>query len=156
MKIRLALAALAMAVVATPAQAQTVLATDPITVVEALRSAGYPAQLGDERGNPKIDTAAGDTSFIVYFLDCTSGRDCRTIQFHSSYDTAAPPLETINRWNRDTRNARAYVLPDGNPALEMDVNLDAPGGMSRRLFLSSLDRFVSLLPQFERLIGWGR
>ena len=156
MKIRLALAALAMAAVAAPAEAQTVRAADPMTVVEALRSAGYPAQIGDEGGNPKIDTIAGSTSFIVYFLDCTNGRDCRSMQFHSSYDTPAPPLETINRWNRDTRYARAYVLPDGNPALEMDLGLDNDSGMSRRLFLAHLGRYVFLLPQFERLIGWGR
>ena len=155
MKIRLALAALAMLVAAAPVQAQTVLATNPMTIVQALQSAGYRAQLGrDERGDPKIDTAAGGTNFIIYFFDCTNGRDCRAVQFHSSYETQAPALETMNRWNRDYRYARAFVTGESHPALEMDVNLDAAGGMSRRLFLDSLDLYVSLLPQFERLIEW--
>ena len=157
MNLRLALAAFAMLVFAGPVQAQSVMATNPISVVQALQSAGYPAALGrDEQGAPKIDTSAGGTSFIVYFFDCTNGRDCRAVQFHSSYESEAPALETINRWNRDYRYTRAFVTADGNPALEFDINLDAAGGMSRRLFLDSLDLYVSLLPQFERLIGWQR
>jgi hypothetical protein len=155
MKFRLALAALATFAVAAPAQAQVVLGTNPQTVVQALQSAGYRAVLGrDEQGDPKIDTAAGGTNFVVYFFDCTSGRDCRAVQFHSSYETQPPSLETMNRWNRDYRYTRAFVTSANNPALEMDINLDAAGGISRRLFLDSLELYVGLLPQFERLIGW--
>lgn len=157
MGIRLAHATLVAVAFAVPAQAQTVLATNPASLVQALHSAGYSAVLGrDEQGDPKIDMSANGTNIIVYFLDCTGGRDCGAVRFHSSYDIAAPPLETMNRWNRDTRFARGYVLPDNDPVLEMDVNLDAPGGMSRRLFLDSVDRYLRLLTQFERLIGWGR
>jgi len=155
MTIRFALAALAALAIAAPAGAQSVQATDPGTVVQALQSAGYSAELGrDERGDPKVDTVVGGTRMVVYFFDCQNGRDCRAVQFHSSYEAPAPPLETMNRWNRDTRYARAFVTADGNPALEMDINLDAAGGMSRRLFLDSLALFAGLLPQFERLIGW--
>lgn len=157
MRISLALAAFATLVFAAPARAQSVIATNPISVVQALQSAGYPAVLGrDEQGAPKIDTSVGGTSFIVYFFDCTNGSDCRAVQFHSSYEGEAPALETMNRWNRDYRYTRAFVTAEGNPALELDINLDSPGGMSRRLFLDSLDLYVSLLPQFERLIGWQR
>ena len=157
MTIRLALATFAALAFAVPAQAQTVLATNPMSVVQALQSAGYPATLGrDENGDPKIDTSAGGTSFIVFFFDCTNGRDCRAVQFHSSYEGQAPPLETMNRWNRDYRYTRAFVTAEGNPALELDINLDAAGGMSRRLFVDSLNLYVGLLPQFERLIGWER
>lgn len=157
MTIRLSLIAFMTFVFAAPVQAQTVVATNPGTIIQALQSAGYRAVLGrDEQGNPKIDTTAGGTNFVVYFFDCTNGRDCRAIQFHSSYETTAPALETVNRWNRDYRYARAFVTADNNPALELDINLDAGGGMSRRLFLDNLDLYVSLLPQFERLIGWER
>ena len=157
MKIRLLFAALAAFAITMPAGAQTVAASNPATIVQALQSAGFSAALGrDERGDPKIDTAVGGTNIVVYFFDCDGGRACRAVQFHSSYAMQAPPLETMNRWNRDTRYARAFVTADGNPALEMDVNLDAAGGMSRRLFLDNLELFAALVPDFERLIGWQR
>ena len=98
MKIRLAFAMLALSIAPASALAQTVQATNPMTVVQALQSGGYRAVLGrDEQGDPKIDSGAGGTNFIIYFFDCTNGRDCRAVQFHSSYETQAPALETMNR-----------------------------------------------------------
>ena len=57
-------------------------------------------------------------------------------------------------WNRDVRYGRAFVSLSGDPTMEMDVNLDAPGGISRALFRDSLDLFVVLIGMFEERIGW--
>ena len=142
---------------ASPGQAQSVLAGNPDTVVQALQAAGYRAQLGrDEQGNPQIESAANGSNFVVYFFDCENGRACRAVQFHASYEMSPPSLEQLNAWNRDHRYGRAFVANNNFPSLEMDVDLEAAGGMSRPLFIDNLQLFVSLLPQFEELIGWQR
>lgn len=141
---------------AAPVQAQTVVASNPVTVAQALQAAGYRAQLGtDGEGNPKIESAANGSNFIVYFFDCSNGRACRAVQFHASYEMSPPSLEVLNAWNRDHRYGRAFVANNNFPTMEMDIDLDA-NGMSRALFLDNLELFVSLIPQFEATIGWQR
>ncbi|MEI9850087.1 MAG: YbjN domain-containing protein [Sphingomonas sp.] len=41
--------------------------------------------------------------------------------------------DRINEWNRDHRYGRAYIDKEGDPVVEMDVDLDK-GGISRALF----------------------
>ncbi|MGE0180202.1 MAG: YbjN domain-containing protein [Sphingomonas sp.] len=157
MKAKFVLAAAAALAWATPVTAQIITATNPNSIVQALQAGGYRAQLGrDSNGDPKIDTAAGGTNFIVYFFDCTNGRDCRAVQLHSSYEMdTVPALSRLNEWNRDHRYGRAFISGNNFPTMEMDINLDAGGGMSRALFLDNVELFTTLLPQFERMIGWG-
>jgi len=156
MKKQLVLAAALTFAWATPGQAQTVVASNPNTVAQALQAAGYRAQVGrDEQGNPKIESAANGSNFIVYFFDCENGRACRAVQFHASYEMSPPSLETLNAWNRDHRYGRAFISNNNFPSMEMDVDLE-PAGMTRALFLDNLELFVALLPQFEETIGWGR
>lgn len=155
MALRHILAFAAAAALALPAQAQTVTASDPSSVVQALEAAGLPArQTVDELGEPQIDSNVGDTNFSIFFFDCTNGRDCRSIQFHASYEHPVPAASVFDIWNRDVRYGRAFVSERGHPTMEMDVNLDAPGGISRALFRDSLDLFVVLVGMFEQRIGW--
>lgn len=157
MKKQLIFAAAAAMAWASPGNAQSVLAASPDTIVQALQAAGYRAQLGrDESGNPQIQSAAGGSNFVVYFFDCENGRGCRAVQLHASYEMSAPSLEQLNAWNRDHRYGRAFVANNNFPTVEMDIDLDSAGGMSRQLFLDNLELFVALVPQFEELIGWRR
>ena len=145
----------ALAAMAFPAQSQNVTASDPGSIVRAMHGAGYQARLTTaEDGNPQIDSGASGSNFSIFFFDCTDGRDCRAIQFHSSYEHPAPALEQLNLWNRETRYARGFISESGTPTIEMDVNLDAAGGISNALFLDNLDLFVLVMGIFEDRIGW--
>ena len=150
-----AVAALAaMAALAMPAPAQTVTATDPNTVVQALQAGGYAARLTrDEYGNPQIDSASSGSNFSVFFFDCTDGRDCGAIQFHASYELDPPPADRMAEWNRTKRYARGFISQDNWATAEMDVLIE-PGGISRELFLDNLELWTTLMSQFEEHIGW--
>jgi hypothetical protein len=140
---------------AAPAQAQMVRAQDPQSVVAAMQSAGYTAALGTDRlGDPKIDSSTSGTKFTVFFYNCTKNRDCATVQFHSGYKVKTPvTLERINEWNRTQRFGRAYLDKEGDPIIEMDVDLD-DGGLSRALFIDNLEFWDSVKGRFETHIGW--
>ena len=149
------LGAAAMLVLAFPARAQMVRAQDPQSLVAAMQAAGYEAVLGIDRiGDPKIDSSVSGSRFVVFFYNCTDNRECATIQFHSAYDVpSAITLDRINAWNSSQRFGRAYLDREGDPVLEMDVDLD-DGGISTALFIDNLQFWETVLVNFERHIGW--
>src|SRR3546814_14261387 len=66
--------------------------------------------------------------FLVIFMNCTGGHDCRTLQYYMGFsDARQVPLERFNEWNREKRFARAYRDESGDPVLEMDVDVDFSG-----------------------------
>jgi len=151
MTMALALGALGLA---TAAPAQTVRGQDPATVAAALQTHGLRAKTStDKVGDPMISSASGGTTFEVLFYNCTDNRECATVQFHAGYDVDDVSLETINAWNASQRFGRAYLDKEGDPILEMDVDLD-DGGMSQLLFIDNLEFWETLLPKFESAIGY--
>ena len=142
-------------VMAAPAHAQMVKAQDPEGVAAAMKAAGFAASVGtDAVGEPLISSEHRGTQFKVLFYNCTAKRNCATIQLRSSYDLPkAVSLEKINVWNRSQRFGRAYLDTEGDPVLEMDVDLD-DGGVSRALFSDNLEFWTSVLGRFEEHIGF--
>ena len=142
---------------AAPVHAGQVTAKDPSSVVTALQEAGYQAQLEkDKGGDPLIRSASSGSRFSIFFYSCTDNEDCAAVQFYTAYDTApgkAPSLEKINEWNRDRRFGRAYIDTEGDPVVEMDVDLD-DGGISQALFTDNLEYWVAVMTGFESYIGW--
>ena len=145
----------AAAVAAAPQAPLMVRAQDPNSLVSALQDAGYSAKLGtDKVGDPLITSAVGGTTFQIFFYNCTDHRECATVQFHSGYDLRNPvSLEHLNEWNRSQRFGRAFLDAEGDPILEMDVDLD-DGGLSPLLFIDNIEFWASVLGKFEQHIGY--
>ncbi|HEY0044917.1 MAG TPA: YbjN domain-containing protein [Allosphingosinicella sp.] len=154
---KFAIPALAAAAFAMPAQAQMVTAANPDSVVKTLQDAGYTAKLAkDNTGDPMIESAATGSSFRVLFYGCTGGRNCATIQFTTGYDTdGKTSLAAANEWNSKQRFGRAFIDKDGDPILQMDVDLD-DGGVSKLLFTDNLEFWIAVKQGFEKHIGWGQ
>jgi hypothetical protein len=140
---------------AAPAQPQMVRAQDPQSIVRALQAGGYAAELGtDKVGDPMITSGVSGTKFQIFFYNCTNHLECATVQFHSGYHMNSPiPVETMNGWNQTKRFGRAFLDKDNDPILEMDVDLD-DGGTSPVLFIDNIEFWASLLPDFEKRIGY--
>lgn len=144
-----------MAMCASPSRAETVRGQDPQTIVRALQQAGYAAKLGtDKVGDPMITSGVNGTTFQIFFYNCTVHIECATVQFHSGYDLVTPVgLDVINDRNRTQRFGRAFIDKEGDPVMEMDVDLD-DGGMSAELFIDNVEFWASSLANFERRIGY--
>ena len=150
----LALAASAFGL-AMPAAAASVQAQDPESLVTALRNAGYDAKLGtDKVGDPMITSDIDGTNFQIFFYNCTDHEECATVQFHAGYDlTKSTTLTSINSWNQTQRFGRAFLDKEGDPILEMDLDLD-DGGLSPALFIDNVEFWASVLGKFEETIGY--
>jgi len=54
--------------------------------------------------------------------------DGQSLQFHSSFSDVGADLAAVNEWNRRKRYSRSYLDDEGDPHLELD--LDLAGGVS--------------------------
>lgn len=142
---------------AAPIAAQTVTAKDPQSVAAALQAEGYAAKMDKTTdGDPAIRSQSSGSNFSVFFYNCEKGEKCATIQFHAGYNTddgKGPSLQKINAWNQSNRFGRAYLDDEGDPIIEMDVDLD-DGGMSRELFVDNFEFWTAIMSKFEQHIGW--
>lgn len=54
--------------------------------------------------------------------------DAQSLQFHSSFGDGSATLKRVNEWNRTKRYSRTYLDDEGDPHLELD--LDMVGGVT--------------------------
>src|SRR3546814_13713811 len=89
--------------------------------------------------------------FLVIFMNCTGGRNCRTLQYYMGFSDAKDvPLERFNEWNREKRFARAYRDESGDPGLEMDVDVDF-NGLPRENHRETFNTWPPLQPAHRHL-----
>lgn len=130
-------------------------ARDADAVMKAMQDFGMVATMGeDSGGDPKISSRLSDTKFSVYFYGCENNLNCASIMFKAGYDlnNGISALK-INEWNRDKRFAKAYIDDEGDPFLEMDVNM-AFDGLGNKNFADDLDWWRLLVEDFEDFIEW--
>lgn len=142
--------AAATAIAATPAQAELVNAQNPATIKAILESQGLPATLVLKDGDdPYIESSRNDLKFLVIFMNCTDNKRCKTLQYYMGFNDAKNvSLDRFNQWNKDKRFARAYKDDEGDPVLEMDVDLDF-GGIPRENVGETLNTWASLMDSFR-------
>lgn len=143
-----------MIVTASVATAE-ITATDATVVMKAMQDFGLVATMGtDNEGDPKISSRVSDTKFSVYFYGCQDNMNCSSIMLKAGYDlnTGISALK-INEWNREKRFSKAYIDDEGDPFLELDVNLDFDG-VGNKNFEDTLDWWRLLVEDFEEFIDW--
>lgn len=149
--------ALAVATIATlaavPAHAELVNASNPATIKAIVESQGWPATLVSKPGDdPYIESNRNGLKFLVLFMNCTEGRNCKTLQYYMGFsDAKQVPLEKFNQWNKEKRFARAYRDDEGDPVLEMDVDVDF-NGIPRENIGETFNTWSSLMDTFREFI----
>lgn len=144
----------ACAALASPLSAETVDATDPEKLVAVIQDLGYRASLGsDGIGDPMIGSSVGGVEFGIYFYGCTKGERCKSLLFTVGYDPeAGTTLDVVEAWNERTLFGRAYLDEEGDPWLEMPVNMF--GGVSRENFEDAYDWWEVIVDDFEKHIDF--
>lgn len=94
-----------------------------------LKEEGYAVSLERERVLVwKIDGARS----LLLLSD-----DGGSIQFYASFGDSSATLKKVNEWNRTKRYSRSYLDDDGDPVLELD--LDLAGGVTVERVIDYLD-----------------
>ena len=146
-------AAAALALSAAPAHAELVNAKNPATIKAILESQGWPATLVTKDGDdPYIESNRNGLKFLVLFMNCEDNRNCKTLQYYMGFSDAKDvSLDRLNQWNRTKRFARAYRDDEGDPVLEMDVDVDF-AGITRENLSETLNTWSSLMDSFREYV----
>ncbi|QKG71673.1 YbjN domain-containing protein [Erythrobacter mangrovi] len=136
---------------ATPATAQMVTPKDPQAISSAIKEKGWPAKLVlPDDDNPYIESSYNDMKFLVLLMNCDDEhQNCTTLQYYMGFsDAKDTTLDELNEWNRTKRFARAYRDNEGDPVLEMDVDLDF-GGIPRANLLETFNTWSALMDAYH-------
>ncbi len=139
---------------ASPAHAELVNAKNPQAIKAIVESQGWPATLitkPDE--SPYLESNRNGLKFLVLFMNCDDEeKNCKTLQFYMGFSDAKDvSLDKLNTWNKDKRFARAYRDDEGDPVLEMDVDLDF-AGIPRENVGESFNTWASLMDSFREFV----
>jgi len=136
--------------VASAQAASLVDATDPERIVQLMRGFGSSTLESDDYGDPLITGRVEGSKYGIYFYGCKENRNCKDIQFSAAWAGYDISLHRINEWNKTKRYGKAYLDNDGDPAIELSVNLTY--GVSRDNFDDTIDWWVITMKEFEKYI----
>ena len=139
---------------AAPVHAELVGATRTSVIADIVKAQGMKADIKKSDGEPDyIESSHDGLKYLILFMNCNDDkRDCKTIQFYMGYNDAKDTsLDKLNSWNRDKRFARAYRDDEGDPVLEMDLDLDF-NGIPRENVGEALNTWKALMEAFQKHI----
>lgn len=138
---------------AAPARAELINAANPQTIKAVVESQGWPATIVANPGDdPYIESGRNGLKFLVLFMNCEEGKQCKTLQYYMGFSDAKDvTLDRLNQWNKEKRFARAYKDDAGDPVLEMDVDLDFQG-IPRENVGESFNTWASLMDSFREFV----
>lgn len=117
-------ASLLVLTLATPLQAANVDGRRPDQIVSILQGFGSIENDQSQDGSPRLVGRIDGTRYGVYFYGCDDSRaNCNEIQFSAGWSGVEINLAQINVWNSNKRYCRAYIDDEGDPMLELDINL---------------------------------
>lgn len=109
---------------AAPLQAASLDGSKPEQIAAVLHGFGSIENDQAPDGSPRLTGRIDGTRYGVYFYGCDDKqRNCNEIQFSAGWSNVQVSLAQINTWNRDKRYCKAYLDGEGDPMLELDINL---------------------------------
>ena len=131
-----------------PCPAGTVCASDPASVLAAMKKKGLDAKLStDNTGDPMIDAEVGYHA-SVFFYGCEAHKDCDSLRFDVNFEKAPEnTLALANDWNASERFLQMSLKSDGT--LDAAYDVTTVGGMNQANFADTLDWWSAMLDQLS-------
>ncbi|APZ97918.1 YbjN domain-containing protein [Sphingopyxis sp. QXT-31] len=137
----------------SPASAELIDAKSPKVIATLIESQGWKTAIDARPGeSPVLKATRNGELFVIDFMNCTDGKNCKTLQFLMGFaDAKEVTLDKLNEWNRDRRFARAYRDGEGDPVLAMDVDLDF-SGLPRENVGELVNTWTGLMDSFRTFV----
>ncbi len=123
-------------------------------VVQTLTSAQMKSLLQDQ-GFPNVEVDSDDDLIVrmqgYRVIVFVRGGNYSRIQFFFALGGTSATMRDVNDWNRTKLFTRAYLDNNGNPVLEMDVDLD--GGVTIARIKDSIRTYNQSLAAFLREVA---
>lgn len=155
----MAAVAAGLAGIAAPLSAANVIA-DVDQVAAAMKRGGYTVEIKQTKDGRFIRSTRGKENyeFSVFFYGCDANttNNCKSVQLYAGFSPQTKPtLEALNAYASENRWGRVYRDDDGDPVVEMDIDLEK-GGMSEALFLDHLEYFDAVMDRFGEFAFKGK
>jgi len=139
-------------IIATPATyaSEIVSAENPEAILNIAKGFGSATLKKDSAGDPFIVGRIDGTKYGIVFYGCNNGKECDEIQFSAGWSGANASLDDINKWNSKKKYGKAYLDRDGDPRLDMMVNLDY--GVTEKNLDDSFNWWTKVLGGFKKEI----
>ena len=133
------------------AQASSLITAPQVDAIMDVAKGYGSASLGkDDTGDPLISGRMDGIKYSIYFYGCTDGAQCRDIQFATGWDNSGVSMSDVNAWNKGKRYGKAYIDDEGDPIVEMSVNLY--GGVTRKNLDDTFDWWRTVIKEFESVM----
>jgi hypothetical protein len=99
-------------------------AENPDAILNIAKGYGSATLEKDSSNDPFITGRIDGTRYGIFFYGCSDGKECDDILFAAAWGGVKVSMDDINAWNRDKKFGKAFLDKDGDPRLEMPVNLD--------------------------------
>jgi hypothetical protein len=155
MYLRTTLTALALVLMSLPASAQSINASDPEGLIQALQNIGYKATMDTaDDGDPLIRSMADGTNFRIWFYGCDDANsNCTGLNFSAGFDLEkGTTLEKMNAWNNNQLLGYATLDDENDPFLNHFVVTN--GGISAEAFQSIIERWDRAIADFKAEINF--
>ena len=151
--------AASVAALAAPVSAANIVA-DVDQVAAAMTRGGYSVEIKQTKDGRFIRSTRGKENyeFSVFFYGCDANttRNCKSVQLYAGFSPKTKPtLEALNAYASENRWGRVYRDDEGDPVVEMDIDLEK-GGMSEALFLDHLEYFDAVMDRFGEFAFKGK
>ena len=123
-------------------------------IADVMRAMGEPVEIqADTRGAPagtkKIRSTHNGIVYYVYTFECRAR--CISIQFATGWDmTSGMTTGQMNNWNARWRYGRAFVDDQGDPWVEMDVDVER--GSSTESIANNFERWFTVMDDFNKFL----
>lgn len=130
----------------------TITGADTDEILNIARGYGSATLATQSNGDPQINGKINGISYQVFFRNCTENTNCEDLNFYLGFLDLKPTLEVINDWNYTKRFSRAYLDPDQDASVEMD--LDLVQGVSAEYLDAQFNVWNMVLTQFAAHVGY--
>ena len=149
----LALSCLAFSLNTPVAQAADLVDASNPEMIRNIASGFGSAKLDtDNSGDPMVIGRIAGTRYSVYFYGCKNNTNCTDLLMRASWNSSNPAnsMEHMNRWNQKKRYGKAFLDKDGDPTIELVVNLRY--GVSYNNIEDTFDWWEKAIKDFEEYL----
>jgi hypothetical protein len=148
----LATGTLALAFTVSAYAQNTLTGADTAVILQVAQNHGSATLTTQDNGDPQINGTIDGLRYQIYFRNCTDHRNCEDLNFYLGFLDLEPSLEVINTWNYTKRFSRAYLDPEQDACVEMDIDLVE--GVSAEYLNSQFAVWEMIVTQFAEHVGY--
>lgn len=117
---------------------------DSKVILDVAKGYGSAVLEEDSVGDPMISGRMEGHKYQLLWEACDD--ECSVVRFQAGWADADVTIKTVNAWNQESLFGKGYIDDEGDPVVELTINLDH--GVSRKNLDDTFDWWREVLRSF--------